>query len=90
MRQHVGYARFDTPAELEVPATSSIAILRLYVNFFQPQMKLVSKTRRGATVTKHFDQARTPYRRILASAVGLPAGQDDAHDDLPGCSIPPS
>ncbi len=43
------------------------ATLRLYVNFFQPQMKLVSKTRRGAKVTKRFDQARTPCQRVLAS-----------------------
>jgi hypothetical protein len=41
--------------------------LRLYVNFFQPQMKLVSKTRRGAKVTKRYDTARTPYRRALGS-----------------------
>lgn len=42
-------------------------MLRLYVNFFQPQMKLVSKTRRGAKVTKRFDLARTPYQRVLES-----------------------
>ena len=39
--------------------------LRLYVNFFQPQMKLTSKHRRGAKVSKTFDRARTPYRRVL-------------------------
>jgi hypothetical protein len=37
------------------------------MNFFQPQMKLISKARRGATVTKHYDQAQTPYRRVLAA-----------------------
>jgi hypothetical protein len=42
-------------------------VLRLYVNFFQPQMKLLSKIRQGARVTKRFDEARTPYRRALAS-----------------------
>jgi soluble cytochrome b562 len=42
-------------------------VLRLYVNFFQPQMKLVAKTRQGAKVTKRFDGARTPYRRVLES-----------------------
>jgi hypothetical protein len=69
VRQQVGYARYDTPAELETLG-ALYAHLRLYVNFFQPQMKLVSKTRRGATVTKRYDVATTPYRRILASAVG--------------------
>ena len=66
VRQNVGYARYDTPAELEV-LNELYASLRLYVNFFQPQMKLASKTRRGAKVTKRFDQARTPYQRALGS-----------------------
>jgi hypothetical protein len=66
VRQNVGYARYDTSAELEA-LNELYDHLRLYVNFFQPQMKLVSKTRRGAKVTKHFDRARTPYRRVLES-----------------------
>jgi hypothetical protein len=67
VRQNVGYARYDTPDELEV-LNELYALLRLYVNFFQPQMKLVSKTRRGARVSKTFDQAQTPYQRVLGSA----------------------
>ena len=35
------------------------------MNFFQPQMRLVSKTRSGAKVTRRYDRARTPYRRII-------------------------
>ncbi len=66
VRQSVGYARYDTASELEA-LTDLYRVLRLYVNFFQPQMKLVSKTRRGAKLTKRFDQARTPYQRALAS-----------------------
>jgi hypothetical protein len=65
VRQSVGYARYDTPAELEC-LNELYAHLRLYVNFFQPQMKLVAKTRAGAKVSKRFDLARTPYRRVLA------------------------
>jgi hypothetical protein len=66
VRQQVGYGRFDTPEERDV-LRELYGHLRLYVNFFQPQMKLVSKTRRGATLTKRFDRARTPYQRALAS-----------------------
>ncbi len=66
IRQQVGYARFDTPAELEC-LRQLYSHLRLYVNFFQPQMKLIAKRRRGAKVSKSFDTARTPYRRILDS-----------------------
>jgi hypothetical protein len=36
------------------------------VNFFQPQMKLVSKTRRGAKVTKRFDRPAPPNQRAVA------------------------
>jgi len=64
VRQMVGYGRYDTPAELRV-LDELYSHLRLYVNFFQPQMRLVSKTRHGAKVTKRYDTARTPYRRIL-------------------------
>jgi hypothetical protein len=66
VRQQVGYARYDTEAELQV-LTELYGYLRLFVNFFQPQMKLVSKTRRGAKVTRRYDTATTPYRRALAS-----------------------
>lgn len=66
VRQQVGYGRYDTPAELEA-LRDLYRVLRLYVNFFQPQMKLVSKTRRGAKVIKRFDAARTPYQRVLGS-----------------------
>jgi hypothetical protein len=68
VRQQVGYLRYDTPAELEA-LRELYRHLRLYVNFFQPQMKLVAKTRRGAKVSKTFDTARTPYQRVLESSV---------------------
>jgi len=43
--------------------------LRLYVNFFQPTMKLVSKTRHGARVHRVYDTAQTPYQRVLKSGI---------------------
>ena len=36
-----------------------------YTNFFQPVVKLVSRTRTGSKVTKKYDEAKTPYRRVL-------------------------
>jgi len=66
VRQQVGYLRYETAAELEA-LRQLYSHLRLYVNFFQPQMKLVSKTRQGAKVSKRFDRAQTPYQRVLAS-----------------------
>jgi hypothetical protein len=43
--------------------------IRLYVNFFQPTSKLISKERDGAKVKKAYDTARTSYQRLLAANV---------------------
>ena len=40
-------------------------MVRLYINFFQPVMKLKHKSRHGAKVHKVYDTARTPYRRLV-------------------------
>jgi hypothetical protein len=66
IRQAVGYARYDTGAELGV-LRELYGSLRLWVNFFQPVMKLTEKTREGAKVKKRYDRAQTPYQRVLAS-----------------------
>ena len=75
VRQSVGYARYDDPEELEA-LRELYAHLRLWVNFFSPRMKLMAKSRRGARVTKTFDRARTPYRRLLETE-GLPRPAKD-------------
>lgn len=66
VRRSVGYLRYDTEEELRI-LNELYAYLRLYTNFFQPQMKLTSKTRVGSKVKKRYDQARTPYQRIIVS-----------------------
>ena len=66
VRRTVGYARHDTPEELEL-LNELYSRLRLYANYFQPVMKLVEKTRTGSRVTKKYDQAKTPYARVLSS-----------------------
>jgi hypothetical protein len=66
VRQAVGYHRYDTPAEL-ARLNQIYALLQLQINFFSPQQKLISKTRHGAKVIKHYDLAQTPYQRVLAS-----------------------
>jgi hypothetical protein len=65
VRQAVGYHRFDTPAEVEA-LNELYALLRLQINFFSPQQKLISKTRDGAKVIKRYDTAATPHQRALA------------------------
>lgn len=66
VRQAVGYHRYDTAAELAL-LNQIYALVRLHVNFFSPQQKLISKTRIGAKVIKRYDTAQTPYQRVLAS-----------------------
>ena len=67
VRRMVGYQRYSSREAFE-QLQRVYGLVRLYVNFFQPTMKLSSKTRHGATVTKVYDQARTPYRRVLECA----------------------
>jgi hypothetical protein len=68
VRRLVGYDRYSSRAALDV-LNRIYDLLRLYVNFFQPVMKLVSKTRHGAKVHKVYDTARTPYQRLLEAGV---------------------
>jgi len=68
VRRLVGYDRYNSKAALE--ALNRVYYLtRLYVNFFQPVMKLVSKTRHGAKVHKVYETAQTPYQRLLQSGI---------------------
>jgi hypothetical protein len=67
VRQQVGYGRFDTPEELAC-LNELYSFLRLYVNFFLPQARLMEKTREGAAVRRRHDRPTTPYRRILGRA----------------------
>ena len=66
IRRAVGYGRYDTEKELSI-LNELYVYLRLYVNFFQPVRKLIKKERIGSKVIKRYDQAKTPYRRVLAS-----------------------
>jgi hypothetical protein len=67
VRRAVGYQRCDTEAQLRL-LNQLYEPLDLYTNFFQPSMKLKSKERHGARVTKKYYEARTPYQRLLDSS----------------------
>jgi hypothetical protein len=43
--------------------------LRLYVNCFQPSMKLLEKQREGSHVRRVYDPAKTPLQRLLLSGI---------------------
>jgi hypothetical protein len=66
VRHLIGYDRFETQEELEL-LNSIYEDLRLYVNFFQPVLKLVGKEQVGKKTIKRYDEAATPYQRVLSS-----------------------
>jgi hypothetical protein len=68
VRQLVGYDRFEGERAYRQLAELYRAV-RLYVNFFQPSMKLVTKTRTGSRVRRTYGPAQTPFQRVLASGV---------------------
>ncbi len=68
IRRVVGYGRYSSHTALEA-LNNVYSLLRLYMNFFQPVMKIVSKTRYGAKVHKVYDTAQTPYQRLLSFSV---------------------
>ena len=66
VRKTVGYRRYESSDALAV-FQDIYADLRLYVNFFQPVLKLVQKKRQGSKVYKRYDEAKTPHQRITMS-----------------------
>lgn len=76
VRRLIGYDRYNSREALAI-LNRIYALLRLYVNFFQPVMKLVRKTRHGAKVHKVYDTARTPYQRLLEFGVLTEATQQE-------------
>jgi hypothetical protein len=64
VRRIIGRDRYSSKRAYET-LNRIYFLLRLYVNFFQPTMKLVSKTRHGASVHRVYDTAQTPYQRAL-------------------------
>jgi hypothetical protein len=71
VRPVVGYDRL-VGEQAYRQLTELYRALRLYVNRFQPSMKLLSKQREGKKVRYVYDPAKTPLQRLLLSGV-LPA-----------------
>ncbi|MGC8881165.1 MAG: DDE-type integrase/transposase/recombinase [Minisyncoccia bacterium] len=63
-RRYFGYYRYEGEQALKVMKEMSI-LLSLYVNYFQPCVKLLEKTRSGARVKKIYDVPKTPFERVL-------------------------
>ena len=66
VRHLIGYDRFETQDQLSI-LSAIYEDLRLYVNFFQPVLKLIGKDQIDGKTIKRYDLATTPFRRVLAS-----------------------
>jgi hypothetical protein len=64
VRHLIGYDRLESD-EHYAWLQSIYQDWRLYVNFFQPVLKLMSKERIGNQLMRKYDTARTPYQRLL-------------------------
>jgi hypothetical protein len=71
VRQVVGYDRLVGEHDYR-QLTELYRALRLYVNCFQPSMKLLSKKRDGKKIRCMYDPAKTPLQRLMPSGI-LPA-----------------
>jgi transposase InsO family protein len=64
VREVVGYQRLDTPEDVEW-LNQVYAVLDPYANFFLPVRKLVHRQREERRVRKIYDQARSPFQRLI-------------------------
>ncbi len=64
VRRFAGYQRLDTYGQLK-RLNKLYELLSDYQNFFQPVMRLKTKVRDGARVTRKYDKAQTAYQRVL-------------------------
>ena len=68
VRKLIGYDRYESEAAL-AQLNRVYDLLRLWVNHWQPLLKLVGKQRDGGNLTRRYDIAQTPYRRVLVAGV---------------------
>lgn len=67
VRQCFGYGRLDDPRDVPLMNEFYRSEWRLYLNFFLPSVKLLSKERIGSKTIKKHDKPKTPYQRTLES-----------------------
>ncbi len=83
VRRTVGYARHDTPEELEL-LNELYSRLRLYTNYFQPVMKLVEKTRTRESGDEEVRQGENTVRTRSHVTAHLEAGEARPSTGLQG------
>jgi len=67
VRELFGYERFDAPELVSLMNEIYQDYWCPLQNFFMPSQKLLRKTRIGARIKKEYEDAKTPYRRLIES-----------------------
>ncbi len=67
VRQYLGYQRFEDKRMTSLLNDLYTRQWRLFLNFFLPSVKLLSKERIGSKTIKKHDEPQTPVERLLAS-----------------------
>lgn len=75
VRQYFGQLRLDTPEQVAA-GNALYERMWLYYNLFQPVMHLTEKIVEGDKVRRKWDQAQTPYQRLLTTRVLSPEQQE--------------
>jgi hypothetical protein len=68
VRKLIGWDRYDTPEAVAALNDLYAHELRLYMNLFQPSVKLIRTVRKGSRKVRRYDEPRTPLDRL----VGMP------------------
>ena len=64
VRHFVGYGRYESRAQVD-QLNAVYDVVRLYINYFKPVMKLKGKRRVGSKIKRIYDDPKTPYQRLL-------------------------
>lgn len=69
VRKIFGWKRIDTHAAVEAMNELYRNELRLFLNYFQPSVKLIERTRVGSRVRRKYDKPKTPFERLIELGV---------------------
>ena len=78
VRRLMGWSRYDTEAAQEAMNDFYRNEYRLFMNLFQPSVRLHETVRIGSRVKRKYDSPRTPLDRLLDYAKSIKSGKNEA------------
>jgi hypothetical protein len=78
VRKLIGWDRYDTPDAVAALNDLYAHELRLYMNLFQPSVKLIRTVRKGSRKVRRYDAPQTPLDRLR----GLPGADSRKVEEL--------